>query len=136
MCDPTFAQFSQGFEGNDHYLDPRLEGNEWGALFVDVLKCPDTGDIPLLAGESNEDWQERYSSKFQQAIPSYPMLGRVYDTLIYVAYKPEEISQLRDECLKVQSMTSNEKALAVLKSLIEACDEASKVRSGLLFVPD
>lgn len=136
MRDPTFTQFSKGLLGNDHYLDPRLEGREWGALFLDVLKCPDTADVPRLTDEGNEDWQERYGAKFQQAIPNYPMLGRIYDTLIYVAYKPEEIGQLRDECLRLQSMTSDEKALSMLKKLIHACDEASKVRSGLLFVPD
>jgi hypothetical protein len=136
MRDPSFERFSQGLSGADRFLDLRLEGDEWGALFLDVLKCPDTGDVPQLGNETSEEWQERYSLKFQQTIPAYPMLGRIHDLFIYVIYKPEEIKQLRDECLRVQSTTSNEKALAMLKKLVRSCDESSKIGFGLLLAPD
>lgn len=136
MRDPSFPRFSQGLVGNDRYLDTRLEGDEWEALFLDVLRCPDVGEVPYLPNESSAEWQERYGFKFQQTIPAYPLLGRIHDLFIYVIYKPEEVGQLRDECLRVQSTTSNEKALATLKKLVRSCDEASKIGSGLLLAPD
>lgn len=135
LRDPSFSAFSQGLSGEDRFLDTQLSGNEWGAIFLKVLGCPDVSDMPRLPNEDTAEWQKRYSLKFQQAIPDYPMLGRIWDLYIYVSYKPEEINQLRAECLKVWA-NSNEKALSGLAKLIEACDEALKIDSGLLFAPD
>lgn len=136
MRDPSFEAISRGLRDGDRYLDLRLEGDEWAALFVDVLKCPDADDFPSLPGESNEEWRKRYSLKFQQAIPSYPILARIHDLFIYVIYTPDEVNELRSESLRLQSMTSNELAVAMLKKLVQACDEASKAGSGLVLVPD
>ncbi len=119
----------------DHYLND-LDGSEWIAVFRDVLKCPMGMDESFTASDNLNEWHERVRSKFQQAIPDYPMLGRIWDTYNDVTYKPEEIEQLRDECLRVQASTSNEKALAGLAKLLSACDEASKLGSGLLLACD
>lgn len=138
MHDPSFTIFSRGLSGEDRYLGLRLSGEEWGALFLGVLECPDVSDVPQLPQEDKAEWQERYTLRFHEALPQYKMLSRIWDPFIYVMYGPAEIGPLRDECLRVesQSRTSNEKAHAALTKLHRACDEASRLGSGLLFAPD
>lgn len=118
-----------------HYLN-ELQGSEWVAIFRDALKCPMGLDEPFTAGDSLNQWHERVRLKFQKAIPDYPLLGRIWDTSIDITYQMEEIKQLRDECLRVQASTSNEKALAGLTKLISACEQASMLGSGLLLACD
>lgn len=136
MRDPNPQTFSGALSGTDRDLNLFLKGEEWGALFFEVLTCPPTSNTPRLPNEDREEEEDKYRVKFRQAIPDYPMLGRMWDIFIYVSFEPEEIEQLRAECLRVQSATSNKKALAGLTKLLSACDEASKHGSGLLFVPD
>jgi len=136
MREPSFSEFKQGMRGQDHYLDIRLEGNEWGALFLDVLRVPGFNDVPRLKDEESVDWQERYRSIFQRTLPNNPMLARIWDIFIYVSFEPEEIEDLRKECLRIQSTTSNKRAQEALAKLIHACDKAGEVQSGLFFVPD
>lgn len=136
MRAPNPKTFDEGLSDGDRDLNVTLTGNEWAALFYDTLGCPGADDVPRLPGEDTTAWQVRYSLKFQQAIPDYPMLGRIWDIYIYASHKPEDIERLRAECLKVQASTSNEKTLAGLAKLLSACDEASKLGSGLLFAPD
>ena len=128
--------FFEGLKEPDHYLDIDLKGDEWAALFYDVLRCPKATVEPFSPGDDTEQWRERYRLKFQQAMPNYPLLGRIWDIYEYGSFRPTEIAQLREECLRIQNNTSNEKALAALTKLVSACDEASKNSSGLLFVPD
>lgn len=136
MREPTFMTFSRGMSGIDRYLDLRLNGDEWVALYRQVLRCPDAGQVPRLPNEDLAEWHKRYSAKFQQAIPTYPMLGRIYDLFSYISYAPDEIEQLSVECVKLEATTSNEKARSALAKVFAACNEASKLRVGLLFVPD
>jgi hypothetical protein len=133
MRDPSFEAFSQGVSGTDRFLGVWLDGAEWDALFFDVLACPD--DIHRLPNEERAEWEERYNLKFREAIPEYPMLGRISDLFMYTSYTSQEIITLRNECLKIQSTTSNAKAVQGLAKLLAACDEASKVGSGLLLAP-
>jgi len=135
MHDPSFKAVSKGVLGEDRYLGLYLDGEEWGALFFDTLGCPDVNGTPRLPNEDRAEWEERYSLKFRQAIPDYPMLARISDLFMYVRYMPEEIEQLRNECVKIRSSASNEKAVRGLAKLLGACDEASKVGSGLLLAP-
>jgi len=136
MREPTFVSFAGGLSGIDRYLDLRLNGDEWMALYRQVLRCPDAGQVPRLPNEEIAEWHKRYSGEFQKAIPAYPMLGRIYDVFSYISYASEEIEQLSVECVNLQAATSNEKARSALAKVIAACNEASTLRAGLLFVPD
>jgi hypothetical protein len=120
----------------DRHLEMDLEGPEWEALFYDVLGCPKAvGDL-TNRGTDVQAQMEAYKLKFQGAIPDYPMLGRIWDTYIDVGYSPDEIEQLRAECINVKLGTSNSQALAGLDKLIYACGEARKLGLGLYFVSD
>lgn len=136
MREPTFMSFSGGLSGIDRYLDLRLNGDEWAALYIQALRCPEAGQVPRFPSEDPAEWGKRYGAQFQQAMPSQPMLARIYDLFSYVSYAPDEIEQLSIECVKLEATITNEKARSALAKLIAACNEASKLRVGLLFVPD
>jgi hypothetical protein len=121
-------------ESTDRALAIFLDGAEWSALFRDALRTKDRE--PLVAGEDLDKWRERQRVLFQESIAEYPMLGRIWDTYIDVNYQPEEISQLRDECLRVKANTSNPVALRGLDKLVAACDEALKGTLGLSLLCD
>ena len=136
MREPTPVSFDSGLSGIDRYLHLRLNGDEWVALYRQALRCPDAGQLPRLPNEDLEEWSKRYGAQFQQAMPAQPMLARIYDRFNYVSYAPDEIEQLRVECVELEASILNEKARFGLKKLIAACNEASRLRVGLLFVPD
>jgi hypothetical protein len=116
-------------KSTDRALAIFFDGAEWSALFRDALHAKDRD--PFVHGEAIDKWRERQRVRFQESIPDYPMLGRIWDTYIDVSYQPEEISHLRDECLRVKASTSNPVALRGLDKVIAACDEALKGGLGL-----
>ncbi len=123
------------FDSNhDRRLEIFLAGPEWSAIFYTVLGC--TGGEPFVAGDDINEWTERHRREFQRAIPHYPMLGRIWDTYINVSYQAEEITGLKNECLKVKASTSNAMALQGLDKLIYTCDEALKSGLGLYLAAD
>ena len=121
-------------EITDRRLPLFFEGPEWSSLFHDVLRAKDRD--PLSPSEDLDKWSQRQRARFQESIPDYPMLGRIWDTYIDVHYQPEEVRRLRDECLRVKSSTSNPTALSGLDKLIAASDEALKDRLGLSLLSD
>ncbi len=121
-------------ETTDRRLPLFFEGGEWSALFHDVLRSE--GGDPFMPGDDINEWTEKHRIRFQGSIPNYPMLGRIWDTYIDVSYHPEEMSQLRDECLRVKATTSNPVALRGLDKLIHGCDEAIKYGLGLQLAGD
>lgn len=118
----------------DRYVDD-FGGSEWIAVFRDVLKCP-MGIGPLRSGEDTREFRERNRISFQQAIPHYPMLGRIWDTYADVIYTPTETGQLRHECMIAKSGTSDSIAITGLDKLIHACDEALECGLGIFLACD
>ncbi len=110
-----------------------LEGKEWVALFRDVFNCPMDLDEPYSPGDNLEERRERMRLKFQRAITGYPMLGRIWDTYADTIFAPEEVTQLRDECLKAEfAAEANQLGLVALKKLVSACDVALGSGAGLI----
>jgi len=101
---------------------------EWEALFVGVLDVP-TSDWVGLSREGQR-------VKFRQALPEYPMLGEIWDVYEDAAFLPEEVPQLRSECLQVRTETTNAEAVRAPRKLIYACDEAIKRGFCLLLSGD
>jgi hypothetical protein len=131
--------FKSKLEGWDESTDrhpgiPDLGENNWSALYFDVLGCPES-DLPA-PGEDMAEYWERVRLKFQQAIPAYPMLGRIWDFYNDAWYAPEEVGQLQSECLKVQTNTANQTALEGLGLLLRACDEVSADKLGIFLAAD
>lgn len=73
-----------------------------------------------MQGEDVNEHCERNRRLFQQSIPNYPMLGRIFDMYEDYVFTPEEVERLREECLRVKSFTSNPAADLGLRKLIYA----------------
>jgi hypothetical protein len=138
MREPGFEAFSKGLAPSDHYLDldDFLTGKEWDAIFIGTLHCPDRTYELRQPEESVDEALEKFAVKFKEAIPEYPTLARIWDMFIYVAFQPEEIGLLRNECLSVRGIASDPSALTGIEKLLRACEEASRLHFGFLLVPD
>ena len=133
--DPDAVLHGPGLPGAEFYQGD-LKSDEWGALFFDVLGCPQAMDEPTLPDESSLDWEDRYYARFEQAIPEYPMLARMSDVYGYAVYMPDEVPALRNECLRVQVGASDGRALSGIKTLLRACEAASEEGLGLFLAGD
>jgi hypothetical protein len=80
--------------------------------------------------------QERNRKMFQQSIPDYPMLARIFDMYEDYIYIPEEVIELRNECFHLKTKMTEPNAIKALRKLIYACTEVSKTRCNLMFVCD
>ena len=118
------------------YLGIDLKAEEWAALFYEVLGCPDSGKYPYSPEESADQYEGRYRKLFQDAIPAYPMLARIWDMYTDVEYQPDEINQLRAECEQVKLVNSNLTASEWLGKLVSACDAAIQSGLGLYLASD
>lgn len=114
-------------DGN-RFLGIDFHGGDWKALFFRVLDCPKYTWPPIE--------HEEYRERFQKHLADYPMLGRIWDMYEDALYRAEEVEAFRKECLRVQMITSNGEALAGLRKLIFACDEASKAGTGIGLIAD
>lgn len=126
-------------DGMTYSYSNDLEGNEWAALFRDVLNCPMNLNEPYTPGDNLDERHERFRLMFQQALEDYSMLGRIWDTYIDITYESDEVDELRAECLRVIPIAANKSnhvALEALNKLINACDEALKVGASLVFTSD
>ncbi len=60
-------------------LSIRFDGCEWAQLFYGVLGCPTADEY--LSNEDIKVWSERNEKEFREAIPDFPLLGELNDTL-------------------------------------------------------
>ena len=120
-------------ESTDRQTNLALDYASWEALFFKVLGCPDT---ERSEGESRDAFQVRYAQRFREAIPEYPLLGRISYFFHDVWYAPEELTQLRNECQSVRNKTNDKDAIEGLDALIAGCDEAQQYNLGLFLGAD
>jgi len=129
------------------FLDTRLGFNpdDWDALFVNVLHVSmlNAEDLQQLHGrnlyvEADEriDRFEWERDLFRDALPGYPMLGRIWTMYEDFVFRLEELPQLRGECVKLKSETTQPEAVKALRKLIYACDEAAKRGFSLILSGD
>src|ERR1043165_28972 len=118
----------------DRYIGVCFNDGDWGSIFRDVLHCSE--GQPYVQGEDINEYGERNRRLFQQSIPDYPMLSRIFDMYEDYVFTPEEVEMLREECLKEKSFAATAAADLGLRKLIYACHEASKEGRSLMFVCD
>lgn len=133
VCTPGWKPYQ---DGNVHYLDLDFHGNDWEALLWNALGAGETKYDEYVEGEDIVEFHERNRKKFQQSVPDYPMLARIYDMYEDYLYTPEEITELRSECLRLKTKLTEPNAVKALRKLIYACNEVSKTGCNLMFVCD
>ena len=140
MLDTYLVHNPDGWDGRirEGERAPReqLTYDEWQAIFFITLM----GYCPMyeyyVEGQDWDEQNERYRITFQQAIPDYPLLGRMWDQYTDATYQPEEVSRLHAECLKVQSLANNLDASTGLDKLARFCKEAEEKGLGLFLACD
>lgn len=68
---------------------------------------------------------------FASLAPEFPMLGRIKYIFEDVFFNAEEVEPLRDECVKLKSITADSAADLGLRKLLYSCDEALKDSFGI-----
>ena len=116
------------------YLELDFHFTDWEALFIDVLGF--AGWDSYVEGDDIDELHERNRKKFEQTIPEYPTLARIFDMYEDYWFSPEGCRSLQLECETVKTTVSNPKAIKALRKLILACDEADKGGFHLLFSCD
>jgi hypothetical protein len=119
----------------DRYLKVDFNSRNWASIFFETLHCHPEW-TPYVEGEDINDHTERNRQLFQQSIPDYPLLGRIFQMYEDYVFSPEELGGLREECLKVKAIVQSPAADLGLRKLIYACDEASKHGLHLVFSCD
>ena len=78
------------------YIELDFHFSDWEALFIDVLHFP--GWDKYVEGDDVNELHERNRKKFEQTIPEYPMLARIFDMSV--------ISPKLDEpcCIKLEPL--------------------------------
>ena len=117
----------------DFYVGFGFHETDWVALFFDVLKCPKR---EMLEGEDITAFEKREHERFQHCTAGFPLLGRMFTMFRDANYYSDEVGQLREQCLKLQSETSHEGGRRALDKLILACDKALAANMGLILISD
>ena len=131
----TNTPFNKPSDGENFDLDQDISIDQWDELFLNVLKVP---EITPYKDNSRNDFLDRRERLFQEILTSkgYEMLGRICHFSQDAFFAPIKVSKLLEECLDIQRKTNSELALSALESLIFACNEALKVKSGIWLISD
>jgi hypothetical protein len=129
FCNPGAAS------ERDRHLNFGLNYQEWLALYFDVLGVDRSGFDKYVA-ENPSEAQTHFIGGFDEEIPDYPMLSRMDDILHDAIFEGDEVEQLRRECLRVKSGTSNVLALRGLEKLIHICDWARSLNLNIFLMCD
>lgn len=114
------------------YIGYDIHPENLAALYFDGIKLPRWENVE---GESRDEKLEIYNRSFQAVTASYPLISRVSDTDQKVAYAPEEVAPLREECRRVLDGADDASAIKALQKIYIACDKAVARQMGLLLIP-
>ena len=111
------------------------------ALFFHALGVFDPagsvgGRIPATEWNDGKRWEELWKksqASLHNATQSLPMIRRFEAEYNDVAFSPEEVIQLRAECLSVRAKAPSAESKASLDKLLFACEEALQDDAGLFF---
>jgi len=118
----------------EFYLELDFHLSDWQALFIGILDVPDYDRY--VEGDDISELHERNRKKFEQSIPDYPMLSRLFDMYEDYKFAPNELPKLREECERLKLRTTNTEGLKALRKLIFAADQASQRGFHLMFICD
>ena len=131
----TNSPVSKSMDDENFNLHREIGIEEWEALFLGDLNLPEP---TRHEGEDREEFHARWEKSFKQAVAEkgYKLLGRIWHYNRDVFYRPEEVRDLRNECLVLKDHIRSDLGNSMLKNIIFACDEALRVNSGIWLVSD
>ena len=128
---------------SSRWLGLTFDSEDKEAIFFKALKVfnPAAAVGGRISAEDDlrgkwDDLMAKFERSVDQATATLPMIRRFREEYEGVAFSPEEVSALREECMKVRSGVDDLRTLSSLEKLIRACDEALIESSGLFFASD
>ncbi len=119
----------------DRTLQFGLNYQEWSALFFDVLGVDRRG-YDNWAKENPEEAKGSILIEFDEELFDYPMLSRIVGIRYDAVFGVNEVEQLREECLRVKSQTSNAVPLKGIDKLLLMCDWAQQLKLSIYLMCD
>jgi hypothetical protein len=120
-------------KNGDRQTDLFIDWKEFEAIqnFINVKLPP----FEKLEGESWLEHNDKLKKRFINAASEkgYEMLGRFWYEYDDAFYLSSELGKLREECLKIINVSQNSDLISAANKILEACDDAAKTDSGLLF---
>lgn len=111
--------------------------NEDDLTAIQDLVIPGRIDFTNSMSEKEfNEAREKNMGLFRQFASQYPMLGRIDDMYQDYIFTPEDVKELREECIKLKSKNQTKKSDLALRKFIYACDEALKDYFYLVFYCD
>ena len=121
-------------DAGDRHIPVCLNEDDWQAIFFKCLHSAERE--PYVGGEDTNDWLNRNRRLFEQPIPDYPMLGRIFDMYEDYVFTPDEVVRLRDECVRARALSFEPSADVALRKIIYCCDVAAADSLHLVFSGD
>lgn len=119
-------------ESESAHIGYHIRPEDIEALYFEGIGIPRWESIEA---ETNEKRVEIYNESMAKIMADYPLIQRVSDTDVKVAYTPEEIPALQTECQRVMETTSDAKATKALQKFVIACRKAAAHQTGLRLSP-
>jgi hypothetical protein len=116
----VFSDSFQASSDRDRVLNEKIPHDEWEALLFGTLGA---------SLESYHDWVAKWESREASdmyLVPKYPLLSRLNDNLVDVAYTRSEVEALRQEASSLINEPIDELVRNLLRIIIAICDEAQK----------
>ena len=121
---------------SDRSLDLRLTYQEWLAVYFDALGLDKSGYDEWASKQPSPAQHNVISilTEFDEDIVGFQMLSRIRGPYHDAVFQVDELEALRNECLHVQSGTSNVLALRGIEKLLFICDRARELRLSIYFL--
>ena len=120
----------------DRLLHFGLTYQEWKNLYFDVLAVHQTGRAKV---RKESDSRNIVISEFDESEPrlkEYPMLSRIRGILHDAVFEVDEVEPLRQECIRVKTLTTDKVALRGLDKLLLICRWAKKLDLNIYLMAD
>lgn len=120
-----------GLEGrtspDDRSVEFRITYQEWLAIYFDALGIDKSGYDEVAAKRAALGQPKSFLTELDEEIPDFPMLSRIQGPFHDAVFEADEVNALRQECLQVQTKTSNPLALEGMRKLLLICDRAQSL---------
>ena len=126
-----------GVDERDRFTGKRISWDGWNDLFHGFLQVP--SPLGYESDQAFSDFEAKKKTDFSQFVrrKGFPMLARVHDIYGDFDFSPDEVQQLRAECISLSdAFAESRPGSKVLKNLIEACDLALEKGTGLVLSGD
>lgn len=116
----------------DSYVGYDIHPEDVEVVFFDGIGVPRWDSI---TADSVAEKEAIYMERYNDVMSKFPMIGRSNDTFQSVSYSADEVTQLLEECERVQSGSSDPRVVKAIQKFSIAGKKAAAESVGLNFSP-